>query len=246
MSKYKYSFHDERGEFSAYVEDEQGNTVWNVSYPDYYENVDGELIESSTIFEDGFMKDANDIEGLENYLKSLNILKREDELMDESGYMGKGEEDEEYQEMAKGGIVRYKKGDMVYILENYSKNPYQIPTQINGVVISYNSPNVIVKFEDGYTKTLNQRFLYKDDYADGGMMAKGAVADSYNVSVNKEISPNQINEFISYCNKFYGKAGIYREDFNGGFSVTEIKKSSSKIHIRIRKTTNMGRWRFVR
>jgi len=104
MSKYKYSFHDERGEFSAYVEDEQGNTVWNVSYPDYYENVDGELIESSTIFEDGFMKDANDIEGLENYLKSINILKREDELMDESGYMG---------DYADGGSVEEGNLDMV-------------------------------------------------------------------------------------------------------------------------------------
>ena len=55
--------------------------MWSVNYPDYYENEDGELIESSTIFEDGFMKDANDIEGLEDYLKSLNILQSGDELI---------------------------------------------------------------------------------------------------------------------------------------------------------------------
>jgi hypothetical protein len=81
MAVYDYSFHEERGEFRAYVEDEQGNTIWSVNYPDYYENEDGELIESSTIFEDGFMEDANDIEGLENYLKSINVLEMGDELI---------------------------------------------------------------------------------------------------------------------------------------------------------------------
>jgi hypothetical protein len=61
--------------------------------------------------------------------------------------------------------------------------------------------------------------------ADGGMIAKGAVVESKNVAVDKKVNPNDINEFISYCNNFYGKSGIYAKQLNGGFSVTEIKKA---------------------
>jgi hypothetical protein len=57
---------------------------------------------------------------------------------------------------------------------------------------------------------------------------KGAVTESKRVAVTKSVSADDINEFISYCNKFYGKAGIYKRDLNGGFSVTEIKKAVLK------------------
>ena len=57
---------------------------------------------------------------------------------------------------------------------------------------------------------------------------KGAVTESKRVAVTKSVSADDINEFISYCNKFYGKAGIYKDQLNGGFSVTEIKKAVLK------------------
>ena len=93
MAKYLYKYHEERGEFSAYVEDKNGKTIWEVNYPDFYEDeISGELIEGSTIFEDGFMKDANDIEGLEDYLKSMKLIESGDELVDEEEDLHEEEE----------------------------------------------------------------------------------------------------------------------------------------------------------
>ena len=59
-------------------------------------------------------------------------------------------------------------------------------------------------------------------------MPKGAVTESKRVAVTKSVSADDINEFISYCNKFYGKAGIYKDQLKGGFSVTEIKRAVLK------------------
>jgi len=96
MAKYYYNFHEERGEYRGYVQDANGKDVWRVTYPDFYEDEEnGELVESSTIFEDGYMKDTTDIEGLEDYLKKMGILKSGDELEffddDEENYAQGGE-----------------------------------------------------------------------------------------------------------------------------------------------------------
>ena len=107
MAIYYYNFHEERGEYRGYVQDANGKDVWRVTYPDFYEDEEnGELVESSTIFEDGYMKDTTDIEGLEDYLKKMGILKSGDELEfvddDEENY-------------AKGGMIP----DSINKLYNY-------------------------------------------------------------------------------------------------------------------------------
>ena len=78
---YVYRFHEERGEIRASVEDmTTGITVWEYNYPDY--SLDEEEREfQSTIVEDGFMKNFDDVEGLENYLKDLQILPMDAELI---------------------------------------------------------------------------------------------------------------------------------------------------------------------
>jgi hypothetical protein len=87
MANYKYSFHEERGEFHGYVEDEMGNTIYEMHYPEYYEDdVTGELIESSNIFEDGFMKSTDDTEGLKEYLVSMKLMDDDDELLSEKEF----------------------------------------------------------------------------------------------------------------------------------------------------------------
>ena len=68
-------------------------------------------------------------------------------------------------------------------------------------------------------------------YKDGGSIAlsspfalpKGIVTEFKTVAVSKNITPNDINNFVSYCNEFYGKNGVYAKELNGGFSGKEIQ-----------------------
>jgi len=57
---------DERGEFNADVRDPDGKTVFE--------------IEGSEVFDDGFMSDKEDLDGLKDHLVDLGILKEDDEL----------------------------------------------------------------------------------------------------------------------------------------------------------------------
>ena len=59
---------DERGSFQADVRNEDGNTVYEIK-------AGNELDEDeSSIFDDGYMKDKNDTEGLTEYLRSLSVI----------------------------------------------------------------------------------------------------------------------------------------------------------------------------
>lgn len=99
---YKYVIDlDERGQFQAHVEDHGGKTVWEVSYPEYYQDDEtGEEMENSTIFDDGYMSDTDDVEGLEKYLKQVGIMPEEAELKSEDEFE---EEDVDEDEFAEGG-----------------------------------------------------------------------------------------------------------------------------------------------
>lgn len=78
---YVYRFNDERGEIKASVEDmTTGIVVWEYNYPDYSLSEE-EREFATTIVDDGFIKNFEDTEGLENYLKSLGILPTEAELI---------------------------------------------------------------------------------------------------------------------------------------------------------------------
>jgi hypothetical protein len=121
MATYFYDYHDERGEFRASVEDRDGNVIWSVRYPDLYEDEDGELIESTTIFEDGYMDNVDDIDGLEAYLKNLNVIKNNDYLSfgydgdyvmhNEVGYVDAMAKGGKTRGIEKGDIVRFKKDE---------------------------------------------------------------------------------------------------------------------------------------
>jgi hypothetical protein len=99
---YKYVIDlDERGQFKAHVEDHGGKTVWEVSYPEYYQDDEtGEEMENSTIFDDGYMKNTEDVEGLENYLKQVGTMPQEAELKSEEDFE---ENDDDEDEFAEGG-----------------------------------------------------------------------------------------------------------------------------------------------
>lgn len=67
MSTFYYYINlDERGEFNADVRDEDGKTVFE--------------IDGFDIFEDGFMHNSEDLDGLEEYLTDLEIIDEDDEI----------------------------------------------------------------------------------------------------------------------------------------------------------------------
>jgi len=87
MATYIYDYHEERGEFHAHVTDEAGNVVWEVKYPEYLEDDEsGELIEASTIFEDGYLKNADDLEGLYYYLRDWGAIEEDDVVVKKEDY----------------------------------------------------------------------------------------------------------------------------------------------------------------
>ncbi len=59
---------DERGEFCADVRNPQGDTVFEIHGFD--------------IFEDGFMKNKHDVNGLEEYLRDLGIITGENSILE--------------------------------------------------------------------------------------------------------------------------------------------------------------------
>lgn len=61
---------DERGEFYADVRDESNNTIFEIKGFD--------------IFEDGWMRNKNDLMGLRNYLVDLGVMKNDDDLIREA------------------------------------------------------------------------------------------------------------------------------------------------------------------
>lgn len=71
---------DERGEFYADVRNHEGKTVYEIHAGPSSSEEDDES-STSNIFEDGFMKDKNDISGLQNYLQSVGIIPADGALM---------------------------------------------------------------------------------------------------------------------------------------------------------------------
>ena len=61
---------DERGEFYADVRDESNNTIFEIKGFD--------------IFEDGWMRNKNDLMGLKNHLVGLGVMKDDDYLIREA------------------------------------------------------------------------------------------------------------------------------------------------------------------
>ena len=65
MKRYYYHIDmDERGEFHSHLEDRNNKVVWD----------SGETQDMIDNIESGFMKHARDVDGLELWLKSLDII----------------------------------------------------------------------------------------------------------------------------------------------------------------------------
>jgi hypothetical protein len=146
MAKYLYGYHEERGFADLYVTDRNGKTVWEAHYPSFYES-NGEMLEESTIFEDGFMKNAEDIEGLEKYLMSISVINKGDKLVD----IDDDEDDDD--EYAAGGTIESK-------IKKRLKNAFELPIQVAVYVPSTRDKDIIIPKREMEARVEEvQRFL---------------------------------------------------------------------------------------
>ena len=149
MATYIYDYHDERGEFHAYVRDEAGNIAWEVHYPEYLEDDEnGELLEGSTIFEDGYLKNADDLEGLYYYLLDFGAIEKDDEVVKLEDYEKMQEQKDDLLEFtipnwAMSAIVNDDTSGLndedISILENFQ----------NKLVQKYGNANLLLGDVDG-------------------------------------------------------------------------------------------------
>lgn len=91
-----YSYHinlDERGDFNADVRNSSGKTI--------YEIMAGISLgeNESSIFDDGFMKNKHDLEGLTEYLQSLGVIESNSRILTERD-LDKLLEDDDTNEMS--------------------------------------------------------------------------------------------------------------------------------------------------
>jgi hypothetical protein len=185
MSQYKYNHHEERGHFDAFVLDENDNVVFEVHYPDFYEDEEsGELIEGTTIFEDGFMKNPHDIDGLEKHLKSLGVLKEEDELVMEyanGGYVGKDDSMEDGGETPQGKIYQKVKisiydvdmgGDKIYSGEHWFPKD-KIVEKSNKELGEYILKKYMFDYGNTYTYKVTRTQEFKERMESGGRVVSG-------------------------------------------------------------------------
>ena len=199
MSALKYSYQEERGEFHGYVEDELGNVIFEMHYPEYYEDdTTGELIESSTIFEDGFMKHADDTEGLRKYLVDMRLINDDDSVVME-------EEFERRYEV--GGSIDSAYGHGTTLLENggeieekikkrLSEN-FELPVEMAVYVPSTQEANQLINKREYQARIDDVRsFLsnifggYSSEEIDGGY-----------VSTEKGLIQEDVTKVVAFATK---------------------------------------------
>ncbi|MBU3720550.1 MAG: hypothetical protein FGM22_07290 [Burkholderiaceae bacterium] len=75
---------DERGEFSAHVDNPHGKTVFEIPNAEAMED----------LIQDGFMRHTSDIDGLAEYLQDMGVMAKGDTLVESNWYMDDYDEDE--------------------------------------------------------------------------------------------------------------------------------------------------------
>lgn len=83
MRKFLYIYTNTPSQLAMKVVNQTGQTVWQATYPGYYENATtGEMIPDPTLLDAGVMKSLDDLEGLKAFLVQAGVLAPEDVLSD--------------------------------------------------------------------------------------------------------------------------------------------------------------------
>lgn len=248
MAKFLYQYHEERGQFNAYVSDKDGNTVWEVNYPDYYEDeLTGEMLEGSTIFEDGFMRHVDDIQGLEKYLKQMGVLKSDDELVDDEDDMDEEEDDE----FSKGGITnKYKRYDFnedgeleanidgkKHVIKYRGDKSQMYDLYVNGKKFKSNkSVRELMKYADGgeIADEIKSKLTKAAAASENGMALPYEIAvyvpstQDANKIVNRKEFQRRIDEVQKYLAELFG--GFSANDVDGGYTSTDKQVIQEDIY----------------
>lgn len=137
-----------------------------------------------------------------------------------------------FPKMGKGGVV-----DFDYSIWDKDCKRYELYKEDDDTYYfsSYKVPfgkALIIKKDELKEKIKNGEFTEKSPFP---KMAKGGMATKY-VPISKE----DIDEFVDYVDKFYGKEGIYAEDLKGGFTKKEIREAINKYLQDLAKTATWG------
>jgi hypothetical protein len=244
MAQYQYNHHEERGHFDAYVLDSNDNVVFEVHYPDFYEDEEsGELVEGTTIFEDGFMKNPHDVEGLEKHLKSLGIIKEDDELnlgYANGGMMEDGGETPKGRTLQKVKISIYDVdmgGDKVYSGDHWFDKE-QLEKRTNNQIGEFILKKYFLDYGNFYTYKVTRTKEFKEIKKEGGAIVNGIktklnkqdsvfalpievsilVPSTKNASdkIGKAEFANRIEQTQNYLSTLFG--GFTSQDAEGGYT----------------------------
>lgn len=109
LKPHVYTYHinlDERGSFYADVRNKSGKTVFEIKAGNELE--DGE----TSIFDDGFMKDKNDIVGLQQYLRDLKVIEPTSIIKKSNGI-----DESHYEDVPRDSKGRVSLDDITYELK---------------------------------------------------------------------------------------------------------------------------------
>lgn len=108
---------DERGEFSARVNNPHGKEVFSIP--------DAEAMED--LIQDGFMRNTGDIDGLAEYLKDMGVMAKNDVLVESNWYMQDEADEEDEEDDEEDGSL----ADSLADLAGISENELYVADQIN-------------------------------------------------------------------------------------------------------------------
>jgi hypothetical protein len=99
----------------------------------------------------------------------------------------------------------------------------------------------IVKKSAPAIPLIKKRIVSKSDFAMAGVKKKKISGNTRYVPVRHgEIKTKDINEFVSYCNDYYGKKGIFSKELNGGYTIAEIRKAVLKYIDQLESSQTWG------
>lgn len=99
---------DERGEFSARVNNPHGKEVFSIP--------DAEAMED--LIQDGFMRNTGDIDGLAEYLKDMGVMAKNDILVESNWYMQDEADEEDEEDDEEDGSLADSLADLAGITES--------------------------------------------------------------------------------------------------------------------------------